>query len=147
MPSSLYHPQANGLAKSAVKRTKEILKQEDPFLALMVHRSTPQSSTKISPAEIMLNRKMRTTLPMLTKTLEHKVHDKPKIQREHAEAQQRNVYNRRHGSKPLPTLEEGQTVRVKTKKDSNWSEAAVVLSKADSPRSYIVQTNKGTVRS
>ena len=146
--SSPHYPQANGLAESAVKRAKEILKQQDPFLALMVYRSTPQSSTKTSPAEIMLNRKMRTTLPMLSKTLEHKVHDEAKIHREHGEAQQRNAYyyNRRHGSKPLPILEEGQTVRVKTEKDSNWSEPAVVLGKADSPRSYIVQTNKGTIR-
>ena len=65
--SSPYYPQSNGLAESGVKIAKNILRQEDPCLALMVYRSTTVGSTGHSPSEVMLNRRIRTTLPTLSK--------------------------------------------------------------------------------
>jgi transposase InsO family protein len=43
--SSPHHPRGNGVAEAAVKVAKSILKKsEDPYIALMEHRNTPDVS-------------------------------------------------------------------------------------------------------
>ena len=49
-----YHSQGNGKAESAVKIVKNILKKsrnEDPYLALLAYRNTPQHGYNYSPAK------------------------------------------------------------------------------------------------
>lgn len=131
-----------------MKIAKTILRQEDPCLALMVYRSTTLGSTGYSPSEVMLNRKIRTTLPMLPEKTKTCPYDKDVVKRKHEASQRSNefYYNRRHSSRPLPVLKKGDQVRIKTEIDDKWSPPAVVVGIAKSPRSYNVQTETGVVR-
>ncbi|RUS91379.1 hypothetical protein EGW08_000896 [Elysia chlorotica] len=62
--SSPIFPQSNGMAESAVKNAIKLLQQDDPLFALMNYRATPHSSTGVSPAEALMNRKIRTQVPV-----------------------------------------------------------------------------------
>ena len=146
--SSPHYPQSNGMSEAAVKIAKHILKQEDPFLALMIYRATPVKSTGYSPAEIMMNRQIRTTLPSLPRSANAERYDPVVVKERDAASKLKAEYffNRRHSASPLPTLQPGDTVRIKTDKEKEWSDEATVVGEAESPRSFRVQTSKGILR-
>ena len=110
----------------------------------MVYRSATLRSTGYSLSEIMLNRQIRTTLPILPLNIEPSDYGKEKVKNKRQANQRRNefYYNRKHSSKPLSVLKEGDQVRIKTEKDDEWSNPAVVIGNADTPRSYRVQTDR-----
>ena len=61
--SSPYYPRSNRKAERGVKAMKALLKKRDePYLALLVYRSTPLSNGYL-PAELLMNRKLRTNVP------------------------------------------------------------------------------------
>ena len=71
--SSPYHSHGNGKAESVVKIAKNILKksrEEDPYIALMAYRNTPQQGHVYSPAQRLMSRRLRDLIPMATSKLQ-----------------------------------------------------------------------------
>ena len=65
--SSPYFPQSNGLAERTIQTVKKQLKKafsigDDPYLALLAYRTSPMGPAQESPAELLFNRKVRSTV-------------------------------------------------------------------------------------
>ncbi|KAJ8332676.1 hypothetical protein SKAU_G00424650 [Synaphobranchus kaupii] len=97
--SSPRYPQSNGEAKRAVQTVKNLLKRAaDPYRALLAYRATPLSNG-YSPAQLLMGRRLRTTLPTFPAALEPDIPDLRKVQRRERERRWMDVsnYNQRHG--------------------------------------------------
>ena len=74
--SSPYHSRGNGQVESAVKIAKNILKksrEEDPYIALLAYRNTPQQDHVYSPAQRLISRRLRDLIPMATSKLQRQL--------------------------------------------------------------------------
>ena len=145
--SSPHYPQSNGAAERAVKTVKEILRQDDIFLALLSYRSAPIPDLGASPAELAMGRKLRTTMPSLPSTLQPWVISH-KVLRERdvvLKRRQKEDYDRRHGVQPLPELSPGDPVLIKTDGEKGWKLPGEVVRKC-AQRSFLVQTRRGHLR-
>ena len=133
--SSPHFPQSNGAAERAVRTAKEILKQDDVFLALLTYRATPVPELGASPAEHTFTRRLRTTLPSLPGTLSPRTISLDDIQErnEALKRRQQQNYDHHHGVHPLSELQP---------REKGWKQPATVRGMS-APRSYIVETATG----
>lgn len=134
--SSPHYPQSNGLAEKGVQIVKRILKKaaenaEDPYLAILNYRASPLENG-LSPAEMLMRRKLRTRLPAATYRKEKYVTTSPN-------RRQIGLYDRT--TKALGPLSQEDIVRVRC--DGQWGPLAKVV-KETTPRSYEVITEYGT---
>ena len=137
--SSPKHSQSNGKAEKGVQIVKRLFKkakesQQDPFLALLSYRTTPLKCGK-SPAEILMNRKLRDRMPN-AEGYEKSKWVKP------MNNEQKYFYDR--GAKLLKPIGSEDTVRVKREKNALWKEKAKVLEQV-APRSFRVLLENGQV--
>ncbi len=65
LTSSPHYAQSNGHAERAVKTVKKLLREaEDPNMALLSYRSTPFPWCGLSPAELLMGRRIRANMPI-----------------------------------------------------------------------------------
>ena len=150
LTSSPGNSKANGKAESGVKTVKRILKKSiragtDPYLAILDYRNTPRQGMMTSPAQRLMRRRTKTLLPttqnlLLPRTINLESEKKELRQRQQAQAK---YYNR--SAKDLPSLSEGDIVRVKPFKlgDKVWRKAQVTARLDE--QSYTVKTDNGAV--
>ncbi len=144
--SSPHYPQSSGLAERTVKTVKELLKKsEDPFTALLTYRATPFPWCGLSPAELLMGRRIRSGLPQLTECY---LPSWPYLRRFRAlnqkfKKQQEHYYNQRHRTRPLPPIPDDTPVWIRTGSRQTLGDT---LSRAETPRSYITTTPTGEVR-
>ncbi|UYV68125.1 K02A2.6-like, partial [Cordylochernes scorpioides] len=141
--SSPRFPQSNGMAEAGVKIAKLILKKnQDPSLGLLEYRSTPLENG-YSPAELLMGRKLRTTLPIAPENLNPKLVDSQTLKRKEGKRRKdmKSRYDRRCGATDMEELSEGDTVWITDMR--TWG---IVKKKASTPRSYMVDTPVGTLR-
>ena len=143
--SSPHFPQSNGMAERAVQIAKSILRQPDPLTGLMVYRATPTSATGYSPAQLIMGRNIKTSLPMLPKHLDP-CWPNTKVVRQNdalAKTEYKTRFDARHGARDLPPFSVGDKVRVRIGTDKNWKTCGTVTDKTEMPRSVIIQTDNG----
>ena len=121
---------------------EELRKADDPYIALMAYRATPLENG-FSPAELLMGRKIRTLLPCSENNLIPQWPDFTKLQNteETQKLKQRFWFNKRHRAKPLSSLQPGDPVWLQEN-----GKPASVIQHADTPRSYIVETENGMLR-
>nr|XP_037288754.1 uncharacterized protein K02A2.6-like [Rhipicephalus microplus] len=141
--SSPRYPQSNGEVERMVRTVKDLLKKSpDPYLALLAYRDTPGVSG-VSPAQLLMGRRLQTRLPVLPERLLPALpnHEEFQAQDTAAKLKQAKDYNSRHSTTPLISLSMGEDVWIK---DLGCS--GRVLSPAQRPRSYVVETQSGVVQ-
>ncbi|XP_062616020.1 uncharacterized protein K02A2.6-like [Saccostrea cucullata] len=140
--SSPYHSQSNGKAESAVKIAKGIIKKsmkekEDLWRAILDWRNTPTQDMGCSPAQRLMSRRTRSSLPiahqLLKPEIQKNVQTKIRIKRQRS----KQYYDK--GTRPLAELCTGDYLRVKPTRlgDDKWKFGKCVK-KHTLPRSYIV---------
>ena len=144
--SSPRYPQSNGQVERMVLIVKRMLqKSNDPHVALLSYRSTPDPSCGKSPAELSMGRTIRSTV---TQTLAKLVPQWPFLQ----EFKQRNAvfkekqkrqFDRRHRVVEQDDLPDGAEVWITS--ESNLIPGTVV-SPGETPRSHVVETPTGVRR-
>ncbi|GAB1610332.1 uncharacterized protein K02A2.6-like, partial [Argonauta hians] len=146
--SSPGFPQANGEAESAVKIAKKLISQQSLDLALLSYRATPHSATRVSPAEALMGRPLKTLLPILPERLLPRAQRDERIREadHQAKQSQKTHYDRRHGVVPLTPLHCGDPVLIRTDVDRNWGSEGTVVAADPHNRSYLVNTPGGVLR-
>lgn len=146
MTSSPHYPQANGLAERAVRTIKGLLqKSTDPYLALLAYRSTPLPWCGLSPAQLLMGRNIRSTIPQVPQCFEPEWSYLPEFREKDAQEKrkQKTNFDLRHRARPLPPLEPEQNVWVRT---DGRVDPGHVVNPTSAPRSYMVETSSGKVR-
>lgn len=137
------YQQSNGEAERTIQTIKTLLqKSSDPWLALLIYRSTPTSSG-YSPSELLMSRKLKSNLPMVPSMLVPKVVDRKKFRKGEEERRRKQArdYNKRHRVTPEQQFKVNDKVWVPDVKQ--WG---TVVQVGPEPRSYLVQTDTRRLR-
>ena len=142
--SSPEYPQSNGAAERAVQTAKRILKKaaadnKDPFEGLLKYRNTPFDDIGVSPAQLLMSRRTRTTLPTHRRLLVPHAVEPGHVKKALKQRQDASKANYDKCSRDLPPLQAGDKVRIRPNKAKEWRKAEVL------PRSYVVQDEQGHV--
>ena len=110
-------------------------------MAMLAYRSTPLENG-YSPAELLMGRKLRTTLPVIEEQLKPSLPNERAVRRKEKMMKQRmkRNYDRRHGAKELKELQPGDIVWLPDNKQEG-----TVMEKTNT-RSYTVRVQDGTIR-
>ena len=142
--SSPRYSQSMGFIEKYVQICKNLLKKSkksnsDPYLAILEYRNTPIEGINLSPTQMLMGRRTRTQLPVNEKLLNPQ-YDGVKVQNALKEKQHTQKYYYDRGAKPLQQLNPDDQIRVRN--ENKW-EPATVESKAKTPRSYVIRTERG----
>ena len=141
--SSPLNPQSNGEAERAVQTIKKLwMGGGDPYLALLSYRATPIAGG-LSPAELLMGRKLKTTLPTTDKSLQPswKGTDSFRKQDMERKAKSKVAFDSKHRTSTLRPLNLGEDVWIPDRKEQGTVKAML-----DSGRSYWIQVPSGCLR-
>lgn len=132
--SSPGYPQSNGQSEKTVQTLKAVLeKADDPYKALLSYRNTPLEGVNLSPAQMLMGRRLRTPIPVTENMLKPQLYGPEEVLPKLKERQRKQKMQHDKTAKELPPLKEGEVVRVK--EGRKWKPARVT-EVLPSPRSY-----------
>jgi hypothetical protein len=142
--SSPEYPRSNGQVERCIQTFKLLLKKAeesrtDPHIALLNYRAAPLSGSDKSPAQLFLNRQLRTKLPVVVNKLVP-THSKTARGQLIGRQQQQMAYHDRRVH-DLPPLKPGDVVRIKQRNELTRGGVTAIH---PSPRSYIVDMERGS---
>jgi len=147
--SSPYHPEGNGRAEAAVKLIKTMMKKSDDLHIAMLHyRNTPPKGHTYSPAQRMLLRRTRTTLPTPVEALlPHPISYTTVMRDIEAKRKASKLRYDQQAREEHTPLAVGSWAFAKpppNKRGDPWSHG--VITNIDRERSYTLHTPSGTIR-
>ena len=138
---------SNGQSEAAVKIAKNLMKKcnlnsEDPYIALLNYRNTPQEGIDYSPAQRLMGRRTKTLLPTNPILLNPETVEKKKLemQRERKQFLMSEKFSHRKHMCPLKTNDHVRMQPIQ-EQQKLWKPATV--KKQINARSYIVETEYG----
>ena len=139
------YPQSNGQSERAIQTVKGLLRKAeesgaDPNIALLQYRNSPIAGSTFSPAQLSMNRQLRTRIPVSSKLLCTQPVIEGRKQLCNRQLKQKQWHDR--SAKDLHPLNSGDVVRIRH--NHQW-QRGVVSSEHSTPRSYIVQTEHGAM--
>ena len=142
--SSPYFPQSNGHAEKMVGVAKNMIKKssnlKDLQQMVQLYNSTPNES-KLSPAELMFGRKIRTALPILDSNLgrvsKSKIDEATEI-KNRMRQKTKSYFDK--SAKPLRKIAVGTSVRIYNVKTNQWDTTGSVVKIGQCGRSYQIKT-------
>ena len=146
LTSSLHYAQSNGHAERAVQTVKKLLREaEDPNMALLTYRSTPFPWCGLSPAELLMGRRIRANMPLQKNLLipDWKYQNHFHKRNQEFMDRQKNDFDCRHRTQSLPVLPDETDVGVTT---GNQPIPGQIVTSTTTPRSYVVSTPSGEMR-
>ena len=105
--SSPKNSQANGEAEQAAETIESLLKKaQHPYKALLNYRNTPLEGIGLSPAQLLMGHRLKTSLPTHADLL--KTHRAQEVKEHFQKRKLKNkVYYDKHSDKELPPLNNG----------------------------------------
>lgn len=125
------------ICKNLIKKASK--EGKNPYQALLKYRNTPIQQGIGSPAQLMMGRRTRTTIPTCEALLKPQTTDPLKVKEKLQERQKKEklVYDKH--ARPLPFLQGGDTVRCRPERQQEWKKALVL------PRSYVILDEQGKI--
>ena len=116
-------------------------KAEDPCLGLLAYWVAPLANG-YSPAELLMGRKLHSTVPMIQEMYQPKLppHSEISLKENLYRSKQQSYFNKRHRTCQLKPLKTGDQVWI-----PELHQQATVLHEV-APRSYLIQTPRGRIR-
>ncbi|KAF2890554.1 hypothetical protein ILUMI_15619 [Ignelater luminosus] len=146
--SSLLYSQSNGVVEQNVRIVKNSLikaKQanRDMYLVLLHYRNSPIKRINLSPAQLLMAKTLRDTLPINESLLIPRTSNKNLVKGALRKRQESQRYYYNTGTKPLNPIKHRQKIYVKTQlKDKEWRQSTIENRK-EQPRSYTFKNSEG----
>ena len=142
--SSPHFPRANGEAERAIQTVKNLWrKNNDKYLALLHYRTTPLPNIELSPAQLLMGRRLQNDLPAMESLLQPANISPQRISKYLMKTtEEQKKHHDKHATRKLKELQPGTKVRLKPWM-KEWKPATVVRHH-HTPRSYVVQTDDGS---
>ena len=138
--------QSNGQVEQTIQTLKRFIKEsKGPYTALLVYKSTPIPWCKLSPAELLMERCLCSNIPILKEQLtpEWKYPGEFRKQNLQFKCRQKQDYDSSHGVCSLTPIPNNTNVWITS---GDEPVHGTVVSTADAPRSYMVETPSGQLR-